>query len=341
MGEQKAIESGFGPGAMGYLAPQRFSDEALSGWLVRIAHAHYLTLEELLSLTSLCWYRLDRGDPQHLQSLSTMLGTTVGAPGLRLGRVRDARTQSPAWYWVVCPVCLNGDVANNRAPYIRSGWFDPFATYCVEHNMPLMPQIKRDPFGSMFGEVTDMFDGSAHQYLRDLDAHDMAALRTFALDVGGSVSKSTAQMIREVSDVAAALMLPVRRAFPYSVVHKLNTRSGRRSILWRGTDFEPNTIWSSWSPGRLGLLRAALSLLEPPGEPREEGGGLHDYGRRLTARRKRISAPGQSISDPLLFLPMALSPAHRTFVTERSVAWRPPMRVRWQDCLALTEQLRP
>jgi len=326
---------------MGYLAPQRFDDEALSGWLVRIAHAHYLALKELLNLSGLCWHRLEKGDPQHLRSLSTMLGTTVDAREGRLWRVRDARTRSPAYFWVVCPACLDGDVASHRAPYIRSRWSDPFATFCLEHNMPLTPQVTIDPFGKMFSEVTDMFDGSAYRYLHDLDAHDMTALSAFALDIGSSTSKSIAQKIREVSDIGAALMLPMRRAFPHSVVGKLNTRYGRRSILWRCTDFEPDTVWRYWAPGRLGLLRAALSLLEDPGAPRQGGEGLHDYGRRVAARRKNISAPGQSICDPLLFLTMALSPEHRRFVTERSVAWRPPMRVRWEDCVVLADQLRP
>lgn len=338
MAKQEVLEAGFGPGAMGYLAPPRFNDEAISGWLVRIAHAHYLTLRELLSLTSLCWHRLDKGDPRHLRSLSTMLGMAVNAPGQRVARVRDARLASPAYYWVVCPVCLDGDVANDCAPYIRSGWSDPFATYCVEHDMPLVPQIAGDAFGSMFGEVTDMFDGRAYKYLQDLDAYDIAALHAFALDIATPVSAFTAKRIRELSDVGAALMLPTQRGFPYSVLHELNTRHGRRPILWCGADFDPDTIWRYQTPGRLGLLRAALSLLEPPAATREEGAELHNHEQRLTARSRRISAPGRSVSDPLLFLAVALSPEHRRCVTDRSVAWTPATRVRWEDCLVLIEQ---
>jgi len=323
---------------MGYLAPPRFSDEAISGWLVRIAHAHYLTLQELLSLTGLCWHRLERGNPQHLRWLSTMLGMEVKTTARRLGRVREARSKSPAFYWVACPICLDDDVANNRTPYIRSGWSDPFATFCVEHDMPLMPQIAGDAFGSMFGEATDMFDGRTYKYLQDLNAYDIAALHAFALDIAAPVSASTAKRIREVSDVGAALMLPTQRGFPYSVVHELNTRHGRRSILWRGADFEPDTIWRLRTPGRLGLLRAALSLLQPPAATSEEGAELHIHEQRLTARSRRISAPGRSVSDPLLFLAVALSPEHRRCVTDRSVGWRPATRVRWEDCLALIEQ---
>lgn len=315
MGKQQVFEPGFGPGAMGYLAPPRFRDEALSAWLVRIAHAHYLTLEELLNLTGLCWHRLEKGDPQHLRSLSTMLGTTVDTPKRRLWRVRNPRRESPAYYWVACPICLDGDVAHNRVPYIRSGWSDPFATYCVEHDMPLTPQATQDPFGQMFCETTDMFDGRVYRYLKDLDEHDMAALHAFTLNVSGATRKSTGQLTREVCDVGAALTLPVWRGFPYSVVHYLNTCSGRRSILSHSTDFEPDTVWRSGAPGRLGLLRAALSLLECPARLREEGA---------------------SISDPLLFLTKALSPEHLRLVTERSVAWRPPTRMRWERSLAVT-----
>jgi hypothetical protein len=137
---------------MGYLAPARIHDEALSSWLVRIAHAHYLTLAQLQRLTGLCWYRLDEGDLKQVQTFSTMLGRQVEALRRNLLRNRDALPFSPASTWVVCPACLEDDAASGGTPYIRNAWVDPLATFCLDHDLPLVHQNTTDPFGKMFAE---------------------------------------------------------------------------------------------------------------------------------------------------------------------------------------------
>lgn len=307
--------------------------------MIRIAHAHYLTLEELLKLTGLCWYRLDEGSPDQVEVLSRMLGAPVDAARRNLRRDPEALPPSPAYSWVVCPHCFDGDVASKRTPYIRVAWSDPLATYCLEHNLPLMPQHQRDAFGKMFSEVADMFEVSSYQYVRDLDVYDMEALRVFALGARRPVTKSTERKIREVSDIAAALLLPADRYYPRSVIDRLNYQFGRRVTIRPCEDFEPDMAWAYWAPWRLALLRAALSLLERPRKPGRAGAGVHRYGRWLTKGSRGIRAPRQSLRDPLLFLAVTLSTEDRRILTDRSAAWRPPIRARWRDCLVLIDQL--
>jgi hypothetical protein len=335
---QDLFKPGFGPSAMGYLAPARIDDEALSGWLVRIAHAHYLTLAQLRRETGLCWYRLDEGDLEHVQALSTMLGRPVEEAQRNLLRDRDDLPPSPADTWVVCPACLESDVADGGAPYIRKAWVDPLATFCLEHDLPLVHQDISDPFGKVFADTTGMVEFNAYQYIRDLEAKDILRLSAFEADRRRPDSRSKRRKIREVADIAAALVLPADRYFPHSVVDHLNTCYGRRAIIRRRRDFNPDVAWSYWARARLGLLRATLSLLERPRKPQRKGTGVHNYGQWLTKRSKQTETPGQALVDPLLFLAVALCPDDRRIVTERSAGWRPPIRRRWKDCATLVDR---
>ena len=70
-----------------------------------------------------------------------------------------------------------------------------------------------------------MVEFNAYQYIRDLEVKDILRLSAFEADRRRPDSKSKRRKIREVADIAAALVLPADRYFPHSVVDHLNTCS--------------------------------------------------------------------------------------------------------------------
>ena len=162
------------------------------------------------------------------------------------------------------------------------------------------------------------------------EVKDILRLNALEADRRKPDTRSKRRKIREVADIAAALVLPSDRHYPKSVADSLNTDFGRRAIIDHRKSFSPDMVWRFHAPARLGLLRVTLSLLERPRKPQRKGTGVHGYGLWLTKRSREIDPPGRALIDPLLFLALELVPDHRQIVTERSAGWRSPIRTRWK-----------
>ncbi len=318
------------------MAPARYADEALSAWLVRIAHAHYLTLDEFLRLSRLCPSSLDQGDPGHIAALATMIGTTVERPmAIFPPRPATSRLAADAT-WLTCPFCLEQDAESGRSPYIRQAWVHPLATYCLDHEAPLSFQWEGDWFGKIFRYQLEMFRVSPSRYLDSLTVHEVLRFRALALRLRRPATKSTHRKIQEICDVVAVLALPSRRGFN-SVIDSLNLWRRGRQQGNRRPQFDPELVWSLEGPVRLGFLCAALSLLARPAR-RVAGRVRHGFGSRRFRRSKADSA-GRAAIDPLIVLADALSAETRAILTARSAGWRSPIRARWAMAESLVSRL--
>jgi hypothetical protein len=127
----------------------------------------------------------------------------------------------------------------------------------------------------VFAETTEMFEFNAYQYIRDLEVKDILRLNALEADRRKPDTRSKRRKIREVADIAAALVLPSDRHYPKSVADSLNTDFGRRAIIDHRKSFSPDMVWRFHAPARLGLLRVTLSLLERPRKPQRKGTGVH------------------------------------------------------------------
>lgn len=127
-------------------APPPFPDEAPSSWVCRVAHAHRLTIEEIVALQGATASELDLGLAEGvLADVSRKGGGQPWPPpdpvvvGLsRLGRLPDFRPQVKAEeWWAYCPACIKKDLEGGAVPYIRACWAHPMALACRHHGLLL------------------------------------------------------------------------------------------------------------------------------------------------------------------------------------------------------------
>lgn len=127
-------------------APPPYHDEAPSSWICRVAHAHNLTIEELIELQGGSASELDLGlaelvlaDTALRSGLSEWPAVEPAVAGLaRMGRLPDFRPSIAAEeWWAYCPSCVEADLDAERAPYIRASWSHPLAMVCRRHGLRL------------------------------------------------------------------------------------------------------------------------------------------------------------------------------------------------------------
>jgi len=260
------------------LAPPREHDEALSSWLVRIADAHLLTVNELEREIGGPLSGLDRGDATLLPRLAAMtrvnvselaalVPTDLAAHPMRAG-------PKPPHCWAVCRACLQEDQIQGRAPFVRRAWTHPLSVFCRAHNTPLSPHgnsdIKIASDLTLFGDGAEPFE--PRDSLLDVAQFDDPAMlaRVFRVldDSGGAEALERRLRLRwAVRDVIDALRTNMRA--PNSGVLSSLLESPlfqRRSPT--GSNHMPQDCWADIDAAtRLLYVRLALLVLAEPGDP--------------------------------------------------------------------------
>lgn len=127
-------------------APPPYVDEAPSSWICRVAHAHNLTVEELIELQGASASELDLGlgesvlaDTALRSGMSEWPAVEPAVAGLvRMARLPDFRPRITAEeWWAYCPSCVHADLDAERVPYIRACWSHPLAMVCRRHGLRL------------------------------------------------------------------------------------------------------------------------------------------------------------------------------------------------------------
>lgn len=140
-----------GPAKFRYpAAPEPVLGEAPSFWLCRVAHAHGMTMNELIRFHSAGASQIDSGHCENLiadiarsapcHEWPSPSAVVVGLNEIGLAG-HPAQTISTEDWWAYCPACLCSTTSS--APYfVASDWCQPFAFVCLEHATYLRPWPK-------------------------------------------------------------------------------------------------------------------------------------------------------------------------------------------------------
>lgn len=334
------------PRNISVLAPPREYDEALSSWLVRIADAHLLTIDELEREIGGPLSGLDRGDATLLPRLAAM--TLVDVSELAALVPADLAAHpiragpKPPHCWAVCRACLQEDQMQGRAPYVRRAWTHPLSVFCRAHNTPLSPHGNSDI--KIASDLTLFGDGAEPIEPRDslLDGaqfDDPAMLaRVFRVldDSGGAEALERRLRLRwAVRDVIDALRTNMRA--PNSGVLSSLLESPlfqRRSPT--GSNHMPQDCWADLDAAtRLLYVRLALLVLAEPGDPvlSEKISPLGRNWLLFSYRHTKIKGWQalfeHAVQDLMFLLPMELPRNAILQLDERSLAWPRDLRRRW------------
>ncbi len=122
-------------------APAPYKGEAPSSWFCRVAHAHRLTIEELVYLQGASASELDLGMKERvLAEISGKSSVTSWPAPDDVVEAMQSVGLMPDWeprllahdWWSYCPACVGEDTGRGT-PHIRAVWVHPFAYACLRH----------------------------------------------------------------------------------------------------------------------------------------------------------------------------------------------------------------
>lgn len=128
-------------------APEPMLGESPSFWLCRVAHAHGMTMNELIRFHAAGASQIDGG---HCENLIADIARSAPcrewpSPSAVVAGLNEIGLAShPAYalsaddWWAYCPACLCTSRSDAPAP-IQSDWCHPFAFVCLEHAAYLRP----------------------------------------------------------------------------------------------------------------------------------------------------------------------------------------------------------
>lgn len=128
-------------------APEPYPGEAPSAWVSRVAHAHDLTIAEIIQLQGYSASEYDGGYGDDIVAHIATGAPTRSWPvicevvdGLRevgLMPTKAPKVQAEDW-WAYCPICLSNG-ALDEPPRVLALWCQPLAYVCLEHAVYLRP----------------------------------------------------------------------------------------------------------------------------------------------------------------------------------------------------------
>lgn len=340
-----------GPVDLSVLAPSMEYGEALSSWLVRVADAHLITVEELEIELGGAISGLDRGDPALLPRVSAL--TRVGLDILTRAPLADLIAHPirsgprPPACWAVCVRCLQGDVDQGRAAHIRRAWTHPLAVFCAQHGVPLLPHghshIKIAGDLTLFGDHevgAEPRDTMLETADFDSDAMIQRTWRALDADTGERRLEHRLRLrwaVRDVVDALAANRRDLRSGALAALLEQ--PLFGRKSL--QGS----NRLQLDWlsdidAATRLLYVRLALLVLAEPPDPAEAAKEPLGRSWLLTRYRHSKIAGWQSVfphavRDPLFLLATELPRTAVLELNERSRGWPADLRRRWTYAAAV------
>jgi hypothetical protein len=327
------------------LTPPMQPAEALSSWLVRIADAHLITVAELERDLGGPVAGLDRGDPTLLPRLAAMtrvpLAVLARVPLADLIAHPMRPGPRPPACWAICARCLQRDIDQGRAPYVRRAWTHPLAVFCAEHGIALAPH-GHSPI-KIASELTffdaDSIESEPRDAMLETASFDAIAMvqrvwRALGADTGARRLEHRLRLRWAVRDVVDALATNRREPRGGSLASLFERPLFDRKSLQGSNQLQLDWLADVDAATRLLYVRLALMVLAEPPDPAEEA--LEPLGRSWLLNQyqhSRIrgwqSVFTHAIRDLFFLLVTELPRTVVLELSERTRAWPADLRRRW------------
>lgn len=311
-------------------APEPYSGEAPSAWVSRVAHAHDLTIAEIVQLQGYSASEFDAGYGDDIIAHIATGAPTRSWPatcevvdGLReigLLPTKVPKLQAEDW-WAYCPDCLSGE-ALYEAPRLLALWCQPLAFVCLEHAVYLRPWPRCREARLVDG--TTSFSPLAPEQLHAEPASDED------LDFGRLLlspgRKDWEAMVRATFDLVDALMTRtgVQGQHPPLLPQLLGLeRSGDHIGSVR---LPACSLWGVPAVTRLLALRYLSALTRTPALADDPPLWLSRLAKRLGTLRQRSLK--WASCDELFLLIAKLNAEAAEQLARRSTGWPDHLRVR-------------
>lgn len=311
-------------------APEPYPGEAPSAWVSRVAHAHDLTIAEIVQLQGYSASEFDAGYGDDIIAHIATGAPTRSWPaacevvdGLRevgLLPAKAPKVQAEDW-WAYCPDCVSGE-ASGEAPRLLALWCQPLAYVCLEHAVYLRPWPR--------GREARLVDGTTG--LQPLTPEQLRAESATDGDLDfGRLLLSPGHadweaMARAVFDLVDALMTRtgVQGQHPPLLTELLNL--GRSGDLVGSVRLAAGALWGLPAATRLLALRYLSALTRTPPLADDPPVWLRQLARRPGTPRQR-SLNGASC-DELFLLIAKLNAEAAAQLARRASGWPPHLRIR-------------
>ncbi|WP_410213196.1 TniQ family protein [Phenylobacterium sp.] len=318
--------------------------EALSSWLVRIAHRQLLSLHEVGWEIGVELHEPDRNpDRAALAGITARTGRSI-AELEAMVHPAFLKAAAPAGLpvplaWAVCRSCLQEDVAMERPPHVRVNWTHPLATCCPTHREPLVPHgqagvdLVGDPTNEGWTRASEPLDlNIARMQPEELRLGEAAAALI------ESRSPAAQDLLRvwtlEVLDVVDALCTQMNICMGRGpLMSGLEMRWGQVSTRGGSPELRTAAAYEISTAARLSHVRAAMRILGAPGCPPTPDPALTQWVEecaRLSVPKARQRALKYASLDPLVLVALALPVTSFHLMGARAEHWSPHGEARWR-----------